>query len=221
MAQNFNFAKFSDAPGNKPEEPPGPANAPAPSLIDSYSSFFEVDTPTVLLRLKKTLWPFDRSKFFENKADLYGAIWVPTTLIFLLSAMGSVPALFSSNEGYTFNPSVLVMISALIYFFIFAVPAVLSMLLMPIDEVSFTELLSLYGYSFFTFCISAVLSVPKFTYLRWGSFGLASIWGGVLLTKNYYSQINSSQGWKKYLTILISLSGYAALTATTNLYLFN
>ena len=225
MAQNFNFAKFSDekgegvAPHNSGKDPEQP-NPATPSMIETYRSHFEVDTQTVIYRIKKTLWPFDRSKFFENKADLYGAIWVPTTLIFLLSVVGSAAARLTDDKDYTFNPSALVVIASMIYFFIFSVPALLSFFLLPIDEVSFTELLSLYGYSYFMFCPAAIISVLQFTYVRWISFGASSVWAGILLTKNYYNQINSSEGWRKYLTIIISLSGYAVVTLTANVYLF-
>lgn len=221
MAQSFNFAKFDDdseRKQDKSEEIPNPAPQ---GLLEKYSGYFDVNSQTVLQRVKKTLWPFDRSKFFENKADLYGAVWVPATLIFLLSLCGSVSARLTADEGYSFNPSVLITISTLVYFFILVVPAVLSFFLLPIEEVSFIELLSLYGYSYFIFCPAAIICTLNFQFLRWGVFIASSVWAGVLLTKNYYNQINASEGWKKYLTILISLSGYVVLTLTTNIYLFN
>ena len=193
---------------------------PATSSIEKYKSFCDVDTGTVLLRLKKTLWPFDRRKFLENKADLYGAFWVPTTLIFLLSVSTSLSAFFSGSKDYTFNPSAIVTIAGVIYFFIFSVPALLSFIILAGIEITFTELMSLYGYSYFSFWIAAILSVFNYSWVRWLSFGLSSIWAGLLLTKNFYNEIESLEGSKKYLALGVSFSGYIVLTFTANFYLY-
>ena len=165
MDKNINFFEFSDPaesmqgviqlePEKKSQPPPAtlvsPAPPPATSSIEKYKSFCDVDTGTVLLRLKKTLWPFDRRKFLENKADLYGAFWVPTTLIFLLSVSTSLSAFFSG----------------VIYFFIFSVPALLSFIILAGIEITFTELMSLYGYSYFSFWIAAILSVFNYSWVR-------------------------------------------------------
>jgi protein YIPF1/2 len=230
MDKNLNFFEFNDpstsvqgvikleAGSNKPEQiaPPSP---PRLSGLDGYRSYCEVDTESVINRLKKTLWPFDRSKFLESKADLYGAFWVPTTLIFLLSVAGSLSTQFSSI-GYSFDPYAIVVTAGVIYFFVLSVPGILSLVLLREYEITFFELLSLYGYSYFIFLPATAVSILKLSYLRWGAFGVASVWAGTLLSRNYYSQIQDLEGLKKYVTVGISFSGYFVLTVVANVYLF-
>lgn len=229
---SVNFMEFSDPAEGiqgvislEPEKKkknfdPAPQPAAAPSAIDGYRSYCDVDTSTVLYRLKKALWPFDRRKFLENKADLYGAFWVPTTLIFILSVAGSVAATLSSDEGYTFDPQAIVTTAGLIYAFVFTIPAILAFALLVGIETTYYDLLSLYGYSYCAFWPAAILSVFNYSFIRWLVFSVGSLWASVLITKNYYNEIEFLDDWKKYLTILLSVSGYVALTLVANLYLF-
>ena len=232
MEKSVNFFEFSDPSEGmqgvinlepekkKPEiiEQPS-ASSPSKSALDSYKGFCDVDTAIVLYRIKKTLWPFDRSKFLESKADLYGAFWIPTTLICILSVAGSIGAKYSDNQ-FVFNPSDIVLVTGVVYFFVLTVPSILSFILLAGYEITYTELLSLYGYSYFLFCPAAVISVINYSLVRWLAFSVASVWAGVLLTKNYYNELEFLEGGKKYLAIGISLSGYVGLTLTANLYLF-
>ena len=234
MDPGVNFFQFSDTPESmqgviklEPDNPRKLPIVPAPSApaasessLDKYRSLCDVDTEIVLYRIKKTLWPFNRSKFLESKADLYGAFWVPTTLIFLLSVSGNLASTVTEEGGYTFNPSAIVTLAGVIYFFVFSVPAVLSFCILAGLEVTYMELTSIYGYSYFIFWPAAVVGALKWPAAQWLAFVLASVWAGVLLTKNYYTDIEYLEGFKKYLAIGVSLSGYIVLTLTANLYLY-
>lgn len=197
-----------------------PPSTSANTTLDPYKSYCEVDTTIVLQRIKKTLWPFDRRKFFENKGDLYGAFWVPTTLIFILSVAGSLATRISSNEGYAFDPTGIVITATSVYFFVFAIPAVIYFVLFTGIDITYYDLLSLYGYSYFAFWPAAILSVVNFSLIRWLAFGTASIWSGLLIGKNYYNEVQFLVEWKKYATIVISFSGYLGLTLIANFYLY-
>ena len=157
MSSDPKFVEFSDVPDknieiNKEEKPAEVLQVPS---IEPYQVYFNVDTFTVFYHIKKTLWPFDRKKFIESQADLYGAFWIPTTLIFLLSVAGSIAAKLSPDQGYTFKLPTMIGITFLIYFFTFTVPALLSWVLLSGYDIKFVDLLSLYGYSYFIFfCFS-------------------------------------------------------------------
>lgn len=194
---------------------------PSSSRLDFLKNNCEVDLHTVLTRLKKTLWPFNRSKFFEDKSDLYGAVWVPTTLIFILSVSGSIASKLSSTEGYSFDPAAIVTTACVVYIFLFAAPTLLSFCLFDGIPLTFYDIFSLYGYSYFPFCPASIVSVARFPILRWISFVLASVWSSLLIVKNFYNEIQFLDEWKKYVSIAICVSGYVALTLTANLYLFN
>ena len=213
----------SAAPASAPAAPVKQVQGASPPLsrLNSLKGFCEVDLMTVLFRLKKTLWPFNRTKFFEDKSDLYGAIWVPTTLIFILSVSGSLATKLSHSTGYTFDPAALVTTASVIYIFLFAVPTVLSFCLFEGIPLGFIDILSLYGYSYFSFVPSSVISIARYPLLRWLSFTLSTVWSSLLIVKNFYNEIQFLDDWKKYVSIAICVSGYVALTLTANLYLFN
>jgi hypothetical protein len=234
----MNFFEFSDPnegvqgviklghnPSPVPEPPsklPSDASKPNPgSRLDFLKSFCEVDTFTVLSRLKKVIWPFNRQKFFEDKSDLYGAMWIPTTLVFILSVAGTLASKLSKNDGYSFDPGAIVTTASVIYIFLFSVPAILGFFLLEGTSIGFYDALSLYGYSYFSFLPAAVISVARYEVLRWISFGSASLWAEVLIFKNFYSEIQFLDDWRKYAAMGTSLSGYLALTLVANLYLFN
>jgi hypothetical protein len=188
--------------------------------VEEFKVYFEVDTDIVKNRLKKTIWPFNRQKFFEEKPDLYGAMWVPTTLIFIMSLAGSLAQKLSS-EGYSYNPSSIVKVSFVIYLFEFSIPALLSFLLLDTNKVTYAGITSLYGYSYFMFMPATVISVIRVSTLSWLSFLAASVWASSLVTKNIYSDIPGNQNWKKYLIVGIASSGYFCLTVVANKCLFN
>lgn len=228
-----NFLEFSDSfegmqgviqlePSKNQGNPQTNSAAPVPSktFLDPYKGYCEVDTDIVFQRLKKTLWPFDRRKFFENKGDLYGAFWVPTTLIFIMSVAGSFANKIASNEGYTFDPKGIVITASTVYFFIFAVPALLYFVLFTGIDIAYYDIMSLYGYSYFTFWPAAIVSVVNFSPLRWVAFATASVWSGLLVSKNYYNEVQILEEWKKYATAVFSFSGYVALTLIANFYLY-
>lgn len=233
----MNFFEFSDpnegmqgviklGHDSKPV-PPGQAQAsqapkaPAPSKLDFFKGFCEVDTFTVLSRLKKALWPFNRQKFFEDKSDLYGAMWIPTTLVFILSVAGTLAQKISNEEGYSFDPAAVVTTATVIYICLFAVPAVLGFFLLEGTSIGFYDALSLYGYSYFAFIPASLISVARISALRWCCFGMASVWAQLLIFKNFYSEIQFLDDWKKYVALATTFCGYLALTLVANLYLFS
>lgn len=189
--------------------------------VEEFKVYFEVDTDIVKDRIRKTLWPFNRQKFFDEKPDLYGAMWVPTSLIFLMSVIGSISRKIASQDAYSYDPSAIIKVSFVIYIFEFAVPAFLAFLILDKNKVSFVGLVSLYGYSYFMFGPATIVSLIRISTLNWLSYLAASVWASALITKNIYSDIPGNQNWKKYLTVCIASTGFLTLTLVANKCLFN
>ncbi|KAL6126674.1 hypothetical protein ACLB2K_074720 [Fragaria x ananassa] len=59
--------------------------------VASYTQYFNVDTDIVLNRLLSSLFPHTGDFFSKIDAnpDLYGLIWISTTLVFVLAALGN------------------------------------------------------------------------------------------------------------------------------------
>ena len=98
-SSNFN----TDASSNSRKLPGASSGLPAPATASSgsskrflwsmsfYAQFFDVDTSSVLARCWAALYP--RANFLdvlEGNPDLYGPIWIATTVVFILFLGGTI-----------------------------------------------------------------------------------------------------------------------------------
>ncbi|KAK7228735.1 hypothetical protein V2G26_000905 [Clonostachys chloroleuca] len=68
--------------------------------ISFYAQFFDVDTSAVLSRCWAALWP--RANFLdvlEGNPDLYGPVWIATTVVLILFLGGTVSQYLSERKG--------------------------------------------------------------------------------------------------------------------------
>uniref|UniRef100_A0A7C9DSW5 Protein YIP n=1 Tax=Opuntia streptacantha TaxID=393608 RepID=A0A7C9DSW5_OPUST len=73
--------------------------------ISSYAQYFNVDTDDVLNRLLSSLDPL-RGDFFsriDTNPDLYGLVWVSTTLVFVIASLGNLASYFGHSASWSFN----------------------------------------------------------------------------------------------------------------------
>ncbi|EHA8589281.1 hypothetical protein COCNU_scaffold008850G000030 [Cocos nucifera] len=67
--------------------------------ISSYTPYFNVDTDIVVGRLISSVYPMnDFTRKIDGNPDLYGPIWISTTLVFMLAAVGN-HATFKEEQG--------------------------------------------------------------------------------------------------------------------------
>jgi hypothetical protein len=58
-----------------------------------YKSYFNVSTMDIMLRLRKSIWPFcSKSQLFEDddRVDLFGPMWIMLTLIVEIAIVGFI-----------------------------------------------------------------------------------------------------------------------------------
>ncbi|CAD5320884.1 unnamed protein product [Arabidopsis thaliana] len=74
----------------------GPAQQPSNNWkgffnVYSYTQYFDVDTDVVLNRLMSSLYPTSGDFFnkIDANPDLYGLVWICTTLVFVLASLGN------------------------------------------------------------------------------------------------------------------------------------
>ena len=109
-SSNFNTDTSGSSrkiPGSSPGLPP-PATAGGGSskrflwTLSFYAQFFDVDTSSVLSRCWAALYP--RANFLdvlEGNPDLYGPIWIATTVVFILFLGGTISKyLAATGEGH-------------------------------------------------------------------------------------------------------------------------
>jgi hypothetical protein len=128
--------------------------------IAFYRPYFQVDSQTVLRRLKKALM-LSRGYLFEgSQPDLYGPFWVITTLIFVLAFTGNAGSYLESSGEWAADINKVVTAYTLLSSTAAVLPLVTYVLLSHSgSKVKYMELLSVYCYSFAIFIPSSCLCI--------------------------------------------------------------
>lgn len=73
------------------EKLPAPKSTHSLCELGYYQTYFNIDTTTVLQRMKRALLPLNVDSFFgEETPDLYTPFWIATSLVFLLTVCGDI-----------------------------------------------------------------------------------------------------------------------------------
>lgn len=190
---------------------------PAPELPQqlpsklTIKSSFQVDTDLVLARLKRSLWPFKYSSFFEDTTpDLYSPFWIVTTLILLISAASNV----QNSNVYS-----IVSVSTLFYSLSLIVPGTLYCLLSHSgSQFDFYTLLSLYGYSWTYFIIASICSFLPYWPVRIIAWLLAAAGSIFFLKINLWEEVERFIPGQKFLALADVVVGHLIILLSTNLY---
>ncbi|KAK4771881.1 hypothetical protein SAY86_013656 [Trapa natans] len=143
--------------------------------ISSYTQYFNVDTDVVLNRLMSSLSPIDGSFFSKIDAnpDLYGPIWISTTLIFVLASLGNwATYLMEKHAGkgssWTFDVNYVNVAAIAIYGYAIVVPLGFYFLLQYLgSNANLVRFWCMWGYSLFIFILSALPLLIPVEILRW------------------------------------------------------
>ena len=143
-----------------------------------YRPFFDVDTKDVLQRILLSLLPLKRTGEFlkvwrnaggRKKPDLYGPVWIMTTLIFLIGVTANISSWFASSAtAWTYDFSVIPAAMSLIYGCGIAFPAACWATFryygMDLDLI---EALCLYGYANAPYIVAALICSIPVEIVRW------------------------------------------------------
>lgn len=142
--------------------------------IASYIQYFNVDTDVVVNRLISSVYP---SGDFFNKIDanpdLYGAIWISTTLVFLLASLGNCATYLmdkrsDSSTSWSFDVNYVNVAAGVIYGYSIAVPLAFYFLLQYMgSNASLVRFWCMWGYSLSIFIPSTFLLLIPVEFLRW------------------------------------------------------
>ncbi|KAK7276318.1 hypothetical protein RIF29_17457 [Crotalaria pallida] len=143
--------------------------------VSSYTQYFNVDTDVVLTRLISSLNPVGGDFFSKIDAnpDLYGLIWISTTLVFVLASLGNLAAYLmqkrtDSSTSWSFDVSYVNMAACSIYGYAIVVPLAYYFFLQYMgSNSSLIRFWCMWGYSLTIFIISSFLLMIPFEFLRW------------------------------------------------------
>ncbi|GMI90295.1 hypothetical protein like AT2G39805 [Hibiscus trionum] len=163
-----------EAPTEEFEQQP-PNNWKGVFSISSYTQYFNVDTDVVIYRLICSFYP-NTGDFFSKidaNPDLYGLIWITTTLVFMLASFGNFATFLmqkhtDSTSSWSFDVGYINAAASGIYGYAFVVPMAFYFLLQYLGSNSnLVRFWCMWGYSLSIFIPTAFLLVIPIEILRW------------------------------------------------------
>ncbi|KAI3470792.1 hypothetical protein Pfo_027455 [Paulownia fortunei] len=135
--------------------------------ISSYTQYFNVDTDIVLNRLLSSLYPTsgDFVGKIDANPDLYGLVWISTTLVFVIASLGNCATYLMDRRSdhstsWTFDVNYVNVAAGSIYGYALIVPLGYYFLLQYLgSNVSLVRFWCLWGYSLFIFVLTSFLLV--------------------------------------------------------------
>ncbi|XP_074287300.1 uncharacterized protein LOC141612426 [Silene latifolia] len=163
--------------------------------VSSYTQYFNVDTDIVLNRLLSSLDPRTGDFFSKIDAnpDLYGLIWISTTLVFVIAALGNLATYLIGSSTWSFNVSFMSLAATAVYGYAIVVPLAFYFLLQYMGSpASLVRFWCMWGYSLFIFILSCFVLVIPVEFLRWVVILLASGVSACFVASNLRSSVEGN-----------------------------
>ncbi|ESW13836.1 hypothetical protein PHAVU_008G230200 [Phaseolus vulgaris] len=169
--------------------------------ISSYSQYFDVDTDVVLIRLISSLNPVAGDFFSKIDAnpDLYGLIWISTTLVFVLAALGNLATFLmqkhaDNSTSWSFDVSYMNVAACSIYGYAIVVPLAYYFFLQYMgSNASLIRFWCMWGYSLTIFIMSSFLLIIPVEFLRWVIILLTGVASASFVALNLRSYIEGNE----------------------------
>ncbi|KAH0930567.1 hypothetical protein HID58_016294 [Brassica napus] len=163
-----------DTPTERPEQQP-PNNWKGFFNVYSYTQYFDVDTDVVVNRLMSSLYPTSGDFFnkIDANPDMYGLVWICTTLVFVLSSLGNcatylVKKRTDSEAPWVFDVNYINLAASIIYGYAIIVPLAFYFSLRYMgSRADLLRFWCLWGYSLFIFIPTSLPLLIPVEFLRW------------------------------------------------------
>lgn len=164
----------------------------------------------------------------ERMPDLYGPIWLSTTLWILIGIIGNAMSKLAhtkskSTDSWSYDFTVATVAAGTVYAYV----GLMSLMIWGIMKwkavpASLPDVLCLYGYSMFIIILAAILCSFPNTGVQWFVCIAAGLWSGTYLLANFW------QLWKRTLNqmwftgvVLLVIFFHFLLTCSLKFYFFN
>jgi hypothetical protein len=187
--------------------------------IEGYQPYFDLDTNEFVQRLQASVtawWQPDvfRTAFLrDEKPDLYGPLWIVTTLVFLLAATSNLAAwasfeassspptpskssstngtasssgTSSSSDEFEYDILRLIHAASVLWTFFWGYPTFnwFVCTCLGMNQISWAMWLCLYGYSSSIYLLSFPLCVMPWPFVRFAALGAATAVSGLHVLRN-------------------------------------
>ena len=157
----------------------------------------------------------------KNNPDLYGPIWIYTSLILLISATGSLTRTIQGHNNKNFFQEFIPIAGTIIYCVGFGLPILITFLMKIFGiTLGFVHVICTYGYSFSIFLPMSILCVIQINAIQWVALIYAVFSSTSLLVVNYYKLMGDFSKNKKFSIIIIVLLAQIGLLLFFKLYFF-
>jgi hypothetical protein len=194
-------------------------------IFRAYKKYFDVTTDEIKQRLIASLIPFNKNFFeiYKAKPDLYGPFWIYTTLIVMVAISGNFSRYLKfGSEGFTYDFGYVPVAATIIYTIGFGLPLVLkfAMKIFGTENIDYIELLGIYGYSYSTFVITALLCAIPVGILQW----LLILYSGVastgFLVVTYWQEVKLYAEKNRLIIMAIVVIAQLAILFVFKFYFF-
>ncbi|KAJ6909678.1 protein YIPF1 [Populus alba x Populus x berolinensis] len=180
--------------GSPPEgfEQQPPNNWKGVFSISSYMQYFNVDTDIVVNRLMSSFYPIGGDFFSKIDAnpDLYGLVWVSTTLIFVLASLGNLATYLiqkrtDHKSSWSFDVGYVNVAVFSVYGYAIVVPLAFYFLFRYLESnPKLIQFWCMWGYSLFIFVPCSFLLVVPIEAFRWIIILVAGVDSGMFVASN-------------------------------------
>ena len=188
-----------------------------------FKKYFQITSNDFILRFINSFIPFNHKfgNLIKNNPDLYGPIWIYTSLILLLSASGSLTRTIQGHNNKNFFQEFIPIAGTIIYCVGFGLPILITFLMKVFGiTLGFVHVICTYGYSFSIFLPMSILCVIQINAVQWVALIYAVFSSTSLLVVNYYKLMGDFSKNKKFIIIFIVLLAQIGLLLFFKLYFF-
>lgn len=188
-----------------------------------FKKYFQITSNDFILRFINSFIPFNNKfgNLIKNNPDLYGPIWIYTSLILLISATGSLTRTIQGHNNKNFFQEFIPIAGTIIYCVGFGLPIIITFLMKLFGiTLGFVHVICTYGYSFSIFLPMSILCVIQINAIQWVALIYAVFSSTSLLVVNYYKLMGDFSKNKKFTIIIIVLLAQIGLLLFFKLYFF-
>ena len=188
-----------------------------------FKKYFQITSNDFILRFINSFIPFNNKfgNLIKNNPDLYGPIWIYTSLILLISATGSLTRTIQGHNNKNFFQEFIPIAGTIIYCVGFGLPILITFLMKIFGiTLGFVHVICTYGYSFSIFLPMSILCVIQINAIQWVALIYAVFSSTSLLVVNYYKLMGDFSKNKKFTIIIIVLLAQIGLLLFFKLYFF-
>ncbi|OAL47604.1 Yip1-domain-containing protein [Pyrenochaeta sp. DS3sAY3a] len=210
---------------------PGPASSSSSSrkhylwTLSFYAQAFDVDTAEVVRRCTATIYP--RQNFLdvlEGNPDLYGPVWIATTVVVILFLTGTINQYLAHNgkDHFAYDFKLLSGAAGLVYGYTAFVPVGLWGVLKwyGSESANLLECACLYGYANLVWIVVALVSWSPVSILNFIFVALGLAFSAFFLLRNLFPVLSTTEAKTSKILLIVVLALHAGFAIAIKVLFF-